>query len=120
MLIKRYGWVCWYCGAEIDNKTAQVDHIVPKSKGGGHEKDNLALSCKRCNLAKLDTSLTSFVRWLGWVKSKEAKIAPVIQEKVIEVNIEWDDNHKGEEKLIQARVKELLSEVDVEWLEEAK
>lgn len=29
-----------------------VDHIVPWSKGGGHEEDNLRWSCKSCNSAR--------------------------------------------------------------------
>ena len=46
---------CEYCGknllASVDNyKEWQVDHIVPLSKGGTDDFDNLALSCRTCNV----------------------------------------------------------------------
>jgi len=49
---------CEYCDVNlIHNRIAwdsiQFDHIIPKSKGGGEEDENLALSCKVCNNAKM-------------------------------------------------------------------
>ena len=29
-----------------------VDHYIPISKGGKHEKSNLRISCSRCNFSK--------------------------------------------------------------------
>jgi 5-methylcytosine-specific restriction endonuclease McrA len=39
---KRYGNRCAICQWDIH---AEVHHIVPKSKGGGHEQENLILLC---------------------------------------------------------------------------
>jgi len=39
---------CRYCG----DRATVVDHIVPVSKGGGYEPDNLAAACAKCNRAK--------------------------------------------------------------------
>ena len=46
-LLKKYGNKCQSCGAE--GADLQIDHIVPLSKGGRHELDNLTLLCPRCN-----------------------------------------------------------------------
>lgn len=39
---------CQYCGRAAEN----VDHIVPKSKGGSHTWDNVVASCRPCNSRK--------------------------------------------------------------------
>jgi 5-methylcytosine-specific restriction endonuclease McrA len=44
-------WTCQYCGAR-SNLT--VDHVVPKSKGGGSSWDNIVASCAPCNRRKGD------------------------------------------------------------------
>jgi 5-methylcytosine-specific restriction endonuclease McrA len=46
----RDGHRCQYCGAPAEN----IDHIIPKSRGGEHVWDNVVASCKRCNTAKED------------------------------------------------------------------
>jgi len=50
---------CVYCGRDLmlDFDTfmlAQEDHLIPKSKGGLHESDNIVTSCMVCNLLKGD------------------------------------------------------------------
>ncbi len=43
------------CGAsptKNPNVTLEVDHIVPWSRGGPTEDDNLEVKCKQCNLGK--------------------------------------------------------------------
>lgn len=43
--------VCHWCGCDCSGRF-HVDHIIPLSKGGPHELDNLAISCPPCNLRK--------------------------------------------------------------------
>ena len=43
---------CHYCGIGLDVQTSTIDHIIPQSKGGKWTKDNLVLSCERCNHKK--------------------------------------------------------------------
>ena len=45
---------CEYCHApeEVTGGRYQVDHILPRSLGGGDELANLAFGCSGCNLAK--------------------------------------------------------------------
>lgn len=55
--IERWG-CCAYCGIEVfydiyGAQLATIDHITPKSKGGGgNSKSNLTLSCLSCNQIK--------------------------------------------------------------------
>jgi 5-methylcytosine-specific restriction endonuclease McrA len=41
---------CQYCGVAAEN----VDHVVPRSRGGPHEWENVVASCRRCNARKKD------------------------------------------------------------------
>lgn len=42
--------VCQYCGVPAEN----VDHVIPRSKGGRHEWENVVAACRRCNSRKSD------------------------------------------------------------------
>jgi 5-methylcytosine-specific restriction endonuclease McrA len=46
-------WICQYCGAGAEN----LDHIVPRSRGGLHVWENVVASCRRCNAKKEDRTL---------------------------------------------------------------
>lgn len=43
---------CEYCGAWTWDSAAQVDHIMPHSRGGWTALPNLAWSCSECNQSK--------------------------------------------------------------------
>lgn len=64
---------CWYCGREtvpqrmdewgrcvIDGLTAAIDHVTPRSKGGGNEDSNLVFCCFSCNSQKASMSLEEY------------------------------------------------------------
>lgn len=36
---------CQYCGSKAEN----IDHVIPRSKGGLHIWENVVASCRRCN-----------------------------------------------------------------------
>ena len=50
----RDGWTCQYCGSR-SNLT--VDHVIPRSKGGGSNWENIVASCAPCNRRKGDMLL---------------------------------------------------------------
>jgi 5-methylcytosine-specific restriction endonuclease McrA len=50
----RDNWTCQYCGAR-SNLT--VDHVIPRSKGGTSNWDNIVASCAPCNRRKGDLPL---------------------------------------------------------------
>jgi 5-methylcytosine-specific restriction endonuclease McrA len=49
----RDGQRCQYCGAPAEN----LDHVIPRSKGGPHSWDNVVASCTPCNARKGDKLL---------------------------------------------------------------
>jgi 5-methylcytosine-specific restriction endonuclease McrA len=44
---------CQYCGASAEN----IDHIVPRSRGGEHVWENVVAACRPCNTRKEDRLL---------------------------------------------------------------
>lgn len=56
---------CAYCGIEMTSKECTVDHVLPKSKGGKDNYDNLLPSCKTCNHSKGSYTLNRFRRMLS-------------------------------------------------------
>jgi len=51
-VFKRDGFRCQYCGAMAPDVLLELDHLHPKSKGGGGDLLNLVTSCKECNRGK--------------------------------------------------------------------
>ena len=49
----RDGHRCQYCGAAAEN----IDHVIPRSRGGLHAWDNVVASCRPCNARKKDHML---------------------------------------------------------------
>ena len=45
----RDGYSCQVCGAD---QNLTVDHLIPISKGGTDDLDNLLTMCGRCNFSK--------------------------------------------------------------------
>jgi 5-methylcytosine-specific restriction endonuclease McrA len=44
----RDGGSCQYCGKVAEN----IDHVLPRSRGGEHTWENVVASCRRCNTRK--------------------------------------------------------------------
>ena len=51
---------CELCGISKDEKALDVDHIVPRSKGGADDITNLQALCYTCNRQKRNTDDTDF------------------------------------------------------------
>jgi 5-methylcytosine-specific restriction endonuclease McrA len=49
----RDGHRCQYCGGQAEN----IDHVVPRSRGGTHSWENVVACCRRCNSRKEDRLL---------------------------------------------------------------
>jgi 5-methylcytosine-specific restriction endonuclease McrA len=59
----RDNWTCQYCGSRAN---LTVDHVIPRSKGGSSNWDNIVASCAPCNRRKGDMPL----RQVGMVLSR--------------------------------------------------
>jgi 5-methylcytosine-specific restriction endonuclease McrA len=49
-ILHRDGNSCQYCGYTGDDLT--LDHVVPRSRGGGDSWENIVTACVRCNVKK--------------------------------------------------------------------
>ncbi len=63
----RDGHRCQYCGASAEN----IDHVVPRSRGGTHAWDNVVAACRPCNTRKRDHLLEE-----SGMKLKRMPVAP--------------------------------------------
>ena len=54
----RDGGRCAYCTGPAET----IDHVMPRSRGGQHDWDNVVAACARCNHSKGDRLITE----LGW------------------------------------------------------
>lgn len=55
---EKCGGKCAYCGKDLNGiHNMQVDHIIPKRKGGEDKLENYNPSCRRCNHYKRSSSL---------------------------------------------------------------
>lgn len=48
---------CQYCGKKVSEKKLTVDHVVPLSRGGRHEWENVVAACSSCNNRKGNKAL---------------------------------------------------------------
>lgn len=59
-ILSRAKFRCELCGISADQKALEVDHIVPRNKGGSDDESNLQSLCYSCNAMKRDTDDTDF------------------------------------------------------------
>jgi 5-methylcytosine-specific restriction endonuclease McrA len=53
-IYEHYGHRCCYCGKRFPTSELNLDHVVPRSRGGATSWDNIVTSCIPCNLRKSD------------------------------------------------------------------
>ncbi len=51
-IYEHYGHRCCYCGRKFGTQDLNLDHVVPKSRGGPTSWANIVTSCIPCNLQK--------------------------------------------------------------------
>lgn len=67
LLFEEYGKQCRYCDKRLDMNTLVLDHIVPISKGGTSNIDNLQIICRTSNGMKGSLDEINFYILLNWL-----------------------------------------------------
>ena len=57
-LLDKWGRKCAYCGKK--DVPLEVEHIIPRSRGGTDRVSNLTLSCRKCNVKKGNKTAEEF------------------------------------------------------------
>lgn len=63
LVLKAAGGRCQLCGAPAKERPLDVDHIIPRSRGGKTELANLQSLCSKCNRSKRNQDDTDFRSW---------------------------------------------------------
>ena len=53
-IYEHYGYRCCYCGNKFHTNDLNLEHIIPKSRGGHSSWNNVVTSCIPCNITKGD------------------------------------------------------------------
>jgi 5-methylcytosine-specific restriction endonuclease McrA len=53
-IFKRDHYACQYCGLQPGTDELTIDHVHPRSRGGGSSWENCVLACVSCNKRKAD------------------------------------------------------------------
>lgn len=64
-VMEKYEYKCVWCGTQ---KNLSIDHILPRSRGGKDDIQNLSVACRSCNTRKGSKTAEEFTEWL---KSRE-------------------------------------------------
>ena len=51
-LLERDDYRCQYCGRNLPSKDLNMDHVIPRDRGGATSWENVVISCIRCNSRK--------------------------------------------------------------------
>ena len=78
-LLEKHGRKCFYCDKEASN--FEVEHMIPKAKGGSNRIDNLALSCHSCNQKKGTLTAEEFIKQTLPAEKVAKKLKQLSKEK---------------------------------------
>jgi 5-methylcytosine-specific restriction endonuclease McrA len=68
-VVKERCGICHVCGSPISYEigspdTLSLDHLLPMSRGGSNNKENVAPAHRRCNQNRTNMTLDEFYEWL--------------------------------------------------------
>lgn len=70
-VLEKWQRTCVYCGAK--DRALQIEHLVPKARGGSDSVDNLTLACELCNQHKGNRTAAEF----GFAHLQEQAVHPL-------------------------------------------
>ena len=107
-IFEEWDWKCAYCNKELTERTATIDHIIPKYKSGRSVRSNLCCCCSLCNKDKASTDLSEwYTSNLSFYSEKRfVKLKRWIEQEKCSINILSSDQFKPGS----------TNELYVEWL----
>ena len=64
-LLELHVYSCFYCGSKVGRQNQPtIDHMIPLSRGGDNQLENLTIACRSCNARKGTKSVEQFKREL--------------------------------------------------------
>ena len=78
-LLEKHNRKCFYCGKTVSK--FEVEHMIPKARGGSNRIDNLTLSCHECNQEKDTLTAEEFIKQTLPAKKATAKLKQLPNEK---------------------------------------
>ena len=69
------GQRCVYCATHLDQRTATLDHVFPRARGGAHDPGNLVVACGPCNRLKGDLFPFEFFARHPWAGANFVRYA---------------------------------------------
>src|ERR671912_1000042 len=87
-VLKRARFRCELCGVSADIRALEVDHILPRNRGGGDDISNLQALCYSCNSMKRDRDDTDFrqVRESYEKREEDCPFCQIPRERIIGEN----------------------------------
>lgn len=73
---------CYVCGKIYDTwdiRKINFDHVLPRSRGGKNNKENIKPICRKCNHSKNNMTIPELIEWCRLVISREQEILNQVQ-----------------------------------------
>tara|TARA_A100001515_G_scaffold60605_2_gene47683 strand:- start:1028 stop:1528 length:501 start_codon:yes stop_codon:yes gene_type:complete len=89
-IVLRDNNVCQYCQNRFKQEDLTIDHVIPRSKGGKHQWDNVVAACKPCNQKKgsqyLSDSNMSLLK-----RPKKPSYRMMMKKRIAGANSLWEE-----------------------------
>ena len=88
-IFEAWNWKCAYCEKQLCERTATIDHIIPKHKGGHNMRNNLACCCNSCNKSKASELPFNWFKQGHplYTEERESKIRKWLEQKPLTVSL---------------------------------
>lgn len=93
LVYERDKWTCQYCRTKLTSRTATIDHVLPRSKGGRSNFENCVASCESCNTKKANKLLRN-TRFKLLKRPRKPYLHP-LQGKISILKDEWKPYLQG-------------------------
>ena len=66
--------ICHYCGKHVSPSELTMDHVIPLSRGGRSERENISACCKECNNKKKNLLPTEWDEYVERLRGEKDSI----------------------------------------------